>query len=101
MTQPTVGFGEASPTPCRAKPSAWVIQCSSACSAEAVEGLSTEQGLHKRIAVEGQQVVDLLAYPDVADRQPELASYGDGNAALGRSVEFGEDDASDPGGLGK
>src|SRR5205823_2486226 len=60
-----------------------------------------EDRLDVLLRIEGQQVVHFFADSDVADREIELAGDRDYNAALGRAVELGEDDAGDTGGLGE
>ena len=49
----------------------------------------------------GSRSSDLLADPDVADGQVQLARDGDHDAALGGAVELGQHDAGDAGGLGE
>ena len=55
----------------------------------------------KRPAVENLQLVDALAYADVADGDFELVADAEGHAAFGRTVEFGEGEAGDGGHFGE
>ena len=47
----------------------------------------------KAVRVERQQVVGLLPHPDEADRDAEVLLDREHDAALGRRIELGEDDA--------
>ena len=58
-------------------------------------------GLDELVGHEGGQVVGLFADADVFDRQADLLADGDDDAALGRAVELGQDDAGAVDGLGK
>src|SRR5579883_1302077 len=60
-----------------------------------------EEGLGVGVGVEGDEVVDLLAGADEADRQAKFAGNGHDDAAFGGAVELGEDDAGDADGAGK
>src|SRR5438132_10255815 len=57
--------------------------------------LLVKQGIGVGFRVEGNHVVDLLAGADETDRQAQLARDGDNDTALGRAIEFGEDDSGD------
>src|SRR5215831_1354899 len=54
-----------------------------------------EKGIRVRFGVEGNQIVDLLAGADKANRQAQLTRNGDDDATFGRAVKFGEDDSCD------
>ena len=54
----------------------------------AIDEAVLEYGFDKGLRVKGLQIVQLLAHADVAHRQTQLASDGDGDAALGRAVKF-------------
>ena len=54
---------------------------------------SLEQRSHELFGVERQQIVHLFAHPDIADRQVQLARDRDHDAAFGRAVQLGQNDA--------
>ena len=56
-----------------------------------IKGLC-EQCLGEVLAVERAQVFHFLAEPDKGDREFVLQGYGHHDAALGRAVQFGQDD---------
>src|SRR5205085_895714 len=56
---------------------------------------SFKQAVDVLLRVEDDEVVNLLAYSSVSNRKTQLLRDGDGDAALGRAVEFGEHDACD------
>ena len=96
-TPPTAGFGFVSPSPRAASASAWRISCRSPGAARGTFGAHERTG--ERLGVEREQVVRLLPDADEADRHVELAHDRDRDAALGRAVELGQDDAGHADGL--
>ena len=62
-------------------------------------GGSGQERAREVLRVERPQVLELLADPDQLDRDPELVGDRQRDAALGRAVELGEDDAGDVDGL--
>src|SRR5580692_3556751 len=90
--QPTMGLGLARPMPLRAS--------SSACSMKRVACASIvylEELVEKRVRVgfrvEGNHIVDLLARADKTNGQSEFAGDCHNDAAFGRAIELGENDA--------
>src|SRR4051794_11025027 len=58
--------------------------------------LLLEQGLDVGVGVERLQVVELLADADELDRQIQLLLDAEDGPALGRAVQFGQDNAGTP-----
>src|SRR5262249_17059456 len=87
MTQPTVGFGLANPTPFSASERARSMKRMS-CSFT-----SLDHEVPFRFRVEGNQVVDLLAGANETNRQSEFARNGHYDAAFGSAVQFRQDDS--------
>src|SRR3954471_6538840 len=56
-------------------------------------GASHDDGVDEGLGVEGREVVGTLTEADELDRHTELALDRDDDAALGRAVELGQDDA--------
>src|SRR5258707_10595879 len=54
-----------------------------------------EEGSRVRFGVEGNHIVNLFAGADEADRQPEFAGNRNDDAALGRAIQFGENNSRD------
>src|SRR6478672_743561 len=60
-----------------------------------------DDGVDEGLGVEGREVVGTLTETDELDGDAELALDRDDDAALGRAVELGQDDARDVDGLGE
>lgn len=54
-----------------------------------------EQGVEVGVEIEGEEVVDPLAYTNEADGEAALVGAGDEDAALRAAVELGEDESGD------
>jgi hypothetical protein len=63
--------------------------------------IAVEQRVDETVAFEQGQVLWLLAQAHVLDGQMELLADGDHDAALGRAVQLGQDDAGTTGSFGK
>ncbi len=59
--------------------------------------LVLQQRVHKRRAVEGQQIFERFSNAHETHGQLHLARDSDGNAALGRAIQLGQHDASHAG----
>jgi len=70
-------------------------------SAEMCSAALVDHGVDEGAAVEGNEIVDLLADAGVEDRQLQLGSDGEDDASFGRAIELGEDDTGDASGLGE
>src|ERR1700722_12659215 len=100
ITQPTVGFGLARPTPLRARSSAWSMKrmsCEFTYFSRIFHELVKER-VGVSFGVERNEIVDLFAGADETNRQAEFARNGDDDAALRGAVELGENDAGDANG---
>ncbi len=101
-TAPTLGLGEVSPTPCRARSmrnEERILQSTVPIEQFQVFkyylNISRKERLDEFLGIERQQVANFLADAHVANGQTQLARDGDDHSAFCGAVEFGEHDSSD------
>src|SRR5580704_14448199 len=112
-----MGLGLASPRPLAASSNARAMNssslwsrrrsraCASARAARLGEGFISgasrgiadlvEEGVNKRLRIEGHEVVSRFAGSDEAHRQSQFADDGNNDTAARGAIEFGEHDARD------
>src|ERR1700674_4581989 len=98
MRAPTMGFGLVVPLPRSASSSARFMYSKSERMNPFLPFLF-EEGVDVLVDRERDEIVDRFANADVSNRQLQLAGNGNGDAALGGSVQLGQHDTVHTGGV--